>query len=96
MYERYYGLRERPFNLTSNPRYLLLTPEARGGPEHPAVRHQQSRHHRAGWRGGHGQDDGHSRGQWPSQTPGGRFVIVEQSAAVEKRVLPAPGSTVSA
>lgn len=25
MYERYYGLRERPFNLTSNPRYLLLT-----------------------------------------------------------------------
>ena len=26
MYERYYGLRERPFNLTSNPRYLLLTP----------------------------------------------------------------------
>jgi general secretion pathway protein A len=26
MYERYYGLRERPFELTSNPRYLLLTP----------------------------------------------------------------------
>jgi general secretion pathway protein A len=26
MYERYYGLKERPFNLTSNPRYLLLTP----------------------------------------------------------------------
>jgi general secretion pathway protein A len=26
MYERYYGLRQRPFNLTSNPRYLLLTP----------------------------------------------------------------------
>jgi general secretion pathway protein A len=25
MYERFYGLRERPFNLTSNPRYLLLT-----------------------------------------------------------------------
>jgi general secretion pathway protein A len=25
MYERYYGLRERPFGLTSNPRYLLLT-----------------------------------------------------------------------
>src|SRR5438876_10521699 len=25
MYERYYGLRERPFNLTSNPRYLMLT-----------------------------------------------------------------------
>src|SRR6266550_4646817 len=25
MYERYYGLRQRPFNLTSNPRYLLLT-----------------------------------------------------------------------
>jgi len=26
MYERYYGLRQRPFTLTSNPRYLLLTP----------------------------------------------------------------------
>lgn len=26
MYERYYGLREHPFKLTSNPRYLLLTP----------------------------------------------------------------------
>ena len=25
MYERHYGLRERPFSLTSNPRYLLLT-----------------------------------------------------------------------
>src|SRR5947207_10743209 len=25
MYERYYGLRQRPFNLTSNPRYMLLT-----------------------------------------------------------------------
>jgi general secretion pathway protein A len=26
MYERFYGLHQRPFNLTSNPRYLLLTP----------------------------------------------------------------------
>jgi general secretion pathway protein A len=26
MYEDYYGLRERPFDLTPNPRYLLLTP----------------------------------------------------------------------
>jgi len=25
MYERFYGLRQRPFSLTSNPRYLLLT-----------------------------------------------------------------------
>jgi general secretion pathway protein A len=25
MYERYFGLRERPFKLTSNPRYFLLT-----------------------------------------------------------------------
>jgi general secretion pathway protein A len=25
MYERYYGLRERPFKLTSNQRYLMLT-----------------------------------------------------------------------
>jgi len=26
MYEEFYGLRERPFDLTANPRYLLLTP----------------------------------------------------------------------
>jgi type II secretory pathway predicted ATPase ExeA len=26
MYERFYGLRERPFELTPNPRYLFLTP----------------------------------------------------------------------
>ena len=26
MYESFYGLQERPFNLTSNPRYMLLTP----------------------------------------------------------------------
>jgi general secretion pathway protein A len=26
MYERFYGLRERPFDLTPNPRFLLLTP----------------------------------------------------------------------
>jgi type II secretory pathway predicted ATPase ExeA len=26
MYERFYGLRERPFDLSSNPKYLLLTP----------------------------------------------------------------------
>jgi hypothetical protein len=25
MYEAYYGLRERPFDLTPNPRYLLMT-----------------------------------------------------------------------
>ena len=25
MYERFYGLRERPFDLTPNPKYLLLT-----------------------------------------------------------------------
>ena len=26
MYRRFYGLRERPFDLTPNPRYLVLTP----------------------------------------------------------------------
>ena len=25
MYEAFYGLRERPFDLTTNPRFLLLT-----------------------------------------------------------------------
>ena len=29
MYERYYNLREPPFELTSNPRYLYLTPQHR-------------------------------------------------------------------
>lgn len=29
MYERFYGLRERPFDLTPNPRYLYLTPKHR-------------------------------------------------------------------
>ena len=29
MYESYYGLRERPFELTPNPRYLLLTEKHR-------------------------------------------------------------------
>ena len=27
MYEAYYGLRERPFDLTPDPRYLFLTPK---------------------------------------------------------------------
>src|SRR5207244_1906284 len=29
MYESFYGLRERPFDLTPNPRYLLLTAKHR-------------------------------------------------------------------
>src|SRR6185503_13935749 len=29
MYEEYYGLSERPFDLTPNPRFLLLTPTHR-------------------------------------------------------------------
>src|SRR3954470_3947909 len=29
MYEKFYGLAERPFDLTPNPRYLLLTPSHR-------------------------------------------------------------------
>src|SRR5512139_724398 len=29
MYESYYGLRERPFDLTPNPRYLFLTAKHR-------------------------------------------------------------------
>ena len=26
MYEHFFGFRERPFDLTPNPRYLVLTP----------------------------------------------------------------------
>jgi general secretion pathway protein A len=29
MYERFYGLKERPFDLTANPRFLFLTPKHR-------------------------------------------------------------------
>ena len=29
MYEAFYGLRERPFDLTPNPRFLLMTPRHR-------------------------------------------------------------------
>src|SRR5436309_8850604 len=29
MYEGFYGLKERPFDLTANPRYLFLTPKHR-------------------------------------------------------------------
>ena len=29
MYEQFFGLAERPFDLTPNPRYLLLTPSHR-------------------------------------------------------------------
>ena len=29
MYQRFYGLRELPFELTSNPKYLFLTPPYR-------------------------------------------------------------------
>jgi len=34
MYERFYGLRERPFDLTSNPRYLFLSTKHREGLSH--------------------------------------------------------------
>jgi len=34
MYERYYGLRERPFELTPNPRYLFLSANHREGLSH--------------------------------------------------------------
>src|SRR2546428_11171824 len=34
MYERFYGLKERPFDLTPNPRYLFLTTKHREGLSH--------------------------------------------------------------
>ena len=43
MYECFYGLRERPFDLTPNPRFLVLTDVAPGGVEQPRVRHRESR-----------------------------------------------------
>ena len=42
MYEHYYGLRERPFALTPNPRFLYLTGrhrEARRSENRTAVEH---------------------------------------------------------
>ena len=38
MYQQFYGLRELPFELTPNPRYLFLTGTAARGAEHAAVR----------------------------------------------------------
>ena len=38
MYEAFFGLRERPFDLTPNPRFLLADADASRGAEQPPVR----------------------------------------------------------
>ena len=43
MYEAFFGLRERPFDLTPNPRFLLLTPTHREALSNLRVRHRPAR-----------------------------------------------------
>ncbi len=63
MYESFYGFRERPFDLTPNPRFLVLTDVAPRGAEQPRVRHRQPQgHHAARRRGRHRQDDADPHG----------------------------------
>ena len=38
MYQAFYGLRELPFELTPNPKFLFLSAAASGGVQHSAVR----------------------------------------------------------
>jgi general secretion pathway protein A len=76
MYERFYGLRERPFNLTSNPRYLLLTSKHAEG----LSTLQYGISNRLGiivllGEAGTGKTT-IIRAAVASQTPGGRFVMV--------------------
>ena len=63
MYERYYGLQERPFDLSPNPRFLCFTPQHREALVHLAVRPgRPARRHDAGRRSRHRQDHAGSRG----------------------------------
>ena len=58
MYEQFFGLDERPFDLTPNPKYLFLTPshrEALSSLEYGIS--GAHRRHRADRRGRHREDD---------------------------------------
>ena len=63
MYEAFYGLKERPFELVPNPRFLFLTPRQR-----EALSNLQyglddgARPDADDRRGGHGQDDADAGG----------------------------------
>ena len=91
MYERFYGLRERPFNLTSNPRYLLLTSKHAEGSARCSNAHQQShRASRPDRRSRHRQDHSNPCRGCVAE-PRRTIRDAEQPAAVEKRVFSAPG-----
>ena len=64
MYDRYYGFREAPFELTSNPRFLCFTPqhrEALGHLENTGMSAAKPVT-RADWRSGHRKIDAAARG----------------------------------
>ena len=63
MYEKFFSLRERPFDLTPNPRFLYLTAkhrEALGNLQYGITSRKCD--HGAHRRGGHGQDHAAPRG----------------------------------
>ena len=84
MYEAFFGLSERPFDLTPNPRYLVLTDahrEALSNLEY-AIASQKGRHPVAGRRR-HRQDHGHSN---RDRTPA-------RAGALRTSAEPGPGSS---
>ena len=82
MYEAFFGLRERPFDLTPNPRFLLLTEQAPRGAEQPAVRAvEPPRPHAARRRGRHRQDHARPHGRRRSRGQGRAHRVSEQPDA---------------
>ena len=62
MYERFYGFREAPFELTSNPRFLFFTAQHREALVQSRVRAVvRETDHGADWRSGNGQVDAAAR-----------------------------------
>ena len=90
MYERFYGLSERPFELTADPKYLFLTTETARGAQQSAVRASVGAiAHGADRRGRNRQDDAHPRGPRIREVPPRPMHLPEQSCAPHRRLHPA-------
>ena len=82
MYQRFYGLRELPFELTPNPKFLFLTPRHREALSNLQLRPGLGQvSHGAGWRSGHGEDDAAPRGARVRAVPSGPVRLPEQPDA---------------
>ena len=70
MYQPYYGLREAPFELTPNPKFLFLTPRHREALSnlHYGLGRGEVAHGPRG-RGGNGEDDAAPRGAGIRRVP---------------------------